>query len=122
VGQIVFDYTPGSGAATANLGISAVNLNGAVVTDVQSGLPADFSNAADAFLGVTVSCFGQGTRLATAAGEVAVERLAVGDEMRLAGGGQSRVVWLGHGVDRFLGFQTSRKWVSAALPIDIFAA
>jgi hypothetical protein len=95
VGQIVFDYTAGSSGA-GELSIVGLNLNGAVITDVQSGLNADFSAVSSAFLGVTVSCFAQGTRMATALGEVAVEDLAVGDEMRLAGGGLGRIVWLGH--------------------------
>ena len=41
-------------------------------------------------------CFAAGTRIATTRGEVAVEALAVGDAVRLAGGGTAPVVWLGH--------------------------
>ncbi len=47
-------------------------------------------------LSLTAPCFAEGTKLRTARGEVAVEALAVGDEMptRL-GGGAARVVWTG---------------------------
>jgi hypothetical protein len=96
VGQIVFDYTAGSDGATADLSILHLNLNGAVITDVQSGLNADFSAVSSAFLGVTISCFAQGTLIAAALGDVAVEDLAVGADIRLADGGMQRVVWVGH--------------------------
>jgi hypothetical protein len=45
---------------------------------------------------ITVPCFAAGTRIATAHGLVPVERLAVGERVRLAGGGTAPVVWLGH--------------------------
>ncbi len=41
-------------------------------------------------------CFAEGTRIATARGEIAVERLEVGEAVRLARGGSAEVVWLGH--------------------------
>ncbi len=41
-------------------------------------------------------CFAQGTHIRTARGDVAVERLAVGDEVQSAFGGVVRVRWLGH--------------------------
>jgi autotransporter passenger strand-loop-strand repeat protein len=41
-------------------------------------------------------CYCAGTRIATAAGEAAVEALRIGDTVRLAGGGTAPVVWLGH--------------------------
>jgi hypothetical protein len=43
----------------------------------------------------TVACFASGTRLATPHGEVAVERLAVGDELRTVLGGSGEIVWIG---------------------------
>ncbi|MDR3660502.1 MAG: Hint domain-containing protein [Mycobacterium sp.] len=44
----------------------------------------------------TAPCFAAGTRLATTRGEVAVEQLRVGDEVRLAHGGVAPVLWLGY--------------------------
>ena len=43
-----------------------------------------------------LSCFLTGTRIATEAGETAVEDLQIGDRLRLADGGTSAVVWIGH--------------------------
>jgi hypothetical protein len=40
-------------------------------------------------------CFAAGTRIATPAGETAVQSLAVGDEIRLATGGTARIKWIG---------------------------
>jgi len=40
-------------------------------------------------------CFTAGTRIATPAGETTVQSLAIGDEVRLATGGTSRVQWIG---------------------------
>jgi len=42
------------------------------------------------------SCFAEGARLATREGDVPVERLTAGMDMRLATGGFAPVVWLGH--------------------------
>lgn len=41
-------------------------------------------------------CLVRGTMIETSEGEVAVERLEVGATVRLAGGGEGRVVWIGH--------------------------
>ncbi len=41
------------------------------------------------------ACYLEGTRIATVAGEIAVEQLEVGQRVRLAGGGTAPVVWLG---------------------------
>ena len=51
----------------------------------------------DAMTGiVAIACFAAGTRIATPRGPVAVERLGVGEAVRLAEGGIAPVVWLGH--------------------------
>ncbi len=43
------------------------------------------------------ACYAEGTRIATEFGEIPVERLGVGQRVRLAGhGGAAPVVWLGH--------------------------
>jgi hypothetical protein len=40
-------------------------------------------------------CFAAGTRIATPAGETAVQSLSIGDEIRLATGGTARIQWIG---------------------------
>ena len=42
-----------------------------------------------------MACFAEGTRIETVDGLVAVEDLAVGDEVRTLLGGQGRIVWVG---------------------------
>jgi Hint domain len=44
---------------------------------------------------VTVSCFAAGTRIGTPNGQVAVERLVVGDIVSLADGGAAPITWIG---------------------------
>jgi len=51
---------------------------------------------AEAALTGTAPCFAEGTRIASARGDVPVEALRVGDVTRLAEGGFARVGWLGH--------------------------
>jgi len=43
-----------------------------------------------------IPCYARGTLISTTRGEVAVERLRVGDMLHTANGGSSAVVWLGH--------------------------
>ncbi len=42
-----------------------------------------------------LACFVTGTRIATVSGEITVETLAVGDELRLADGSARKVIWIG---------------------------
>ncbi|MBC7637564.1 MAG: Hint domain-containing protein, partial [Acetobacteraceae bacterium] len=44
------------------------------------------------------ACFTAGTRIATAAGPVAVENLHEGADALLAAGGNARIKWIGHRV------------------------
>ena len=45
---------------------------------------------------IIAACFAAGTRIATERGNVAVEALAIGDRVSLAGGGTALVAWIGH--------------------------
>jgi autotransporter passenger strand-loop-strand repeat protein/T5SS/PEP-CTERM-associated repeat protein len=89
---------------TAAGGVLSVT-NGAITIanlDISgSYTPTSFSTQDDASGGTdivtdTAPCFAAGTRVATTRGEVAVERLRVGDQVRLARGGTAPALWLGH--------------------------
>src|ERR1019366_2214440 len=56
----------------------------------------DFTTIVPQFTTFTPICFAAGTRIATPNGEVAVERLAVGDRVLTHFAGERRVVWIGH--------------------------
>jgi hypothetical protein len=74
---------------------------GATTLDVGAGLQqTEFAAAPDGFGGTEVSasfvaCFAAGTRIATVAGEVPVECLAIGDHVRGPWGEAMKVRWLG---------------------------
>ena len=67
-----------------------VNRKG-VVRDVDASGKATIH--ADA---TVIPCYARGTLISTTRGEVAVEKLRVGDMLHTANGGSSAVVWLGH--------------------------
>ena len=63
----------------------------------QTFLPGSFGFSAGAGgTSLSAPCFALGTRIATPQGEVAVEAVAAGMQVRLARGGVSEIVWVGH--------------------------
>jgi len=57
----------------------------------------DASGRATVYADATaIPCYARGTLISTTRGEVAVEKLRVGDMLHTANGGSSAVVWLGH--------------------------
>ncbi|WP_304505191.1 Hint domain-containing protein [Acidocella sp. KAb 2-4] len=85
-------YVSGSGLIVSNASQSeTIHLTGNFVT-------ADFALLADGAGGTLiedVNCFARGTRIATAAGEVPVEALKIGMNVRTLGGALRPVKWIG---------------------------
>ncbi|MEI7713938.1 MAG: Hint domain-containing protein [Rhodospirillales bacterium] len=86
--------------------------SGSIHMPVGNALIYPSSNGAGG-AGVTL-CFLSGTKIATPAGDVFVEQLAIGDTVRTARGGTSRITWIGEG--RVLATQGQR---SAATPVIV---
>jgi hypothetical protein len=62
-----------------------------------NGSHDDASGRATVYADATaIPCYARGTLISTTRGEVAVEKLRVGDMLHTANGGSSAVVWLGH--------------------------
>jgi hypothetical protein len=98
------DYSaPGGGGASFALSLGAG-------TDGIAPPTGDGAGGAD----ITALCFCAGTMLATPDGEVAVEKLGVGDRVLTAGGEMRPIVWIG--VGRVL---ASRGRRSAATPVIV---
>ncbi|MCW8306620.1 Hint domain-containing protein [Acidiphilium sp. PA] len=75
----------------------SLDVSGLGVTDTLSGVTTlQFSDRS--VLAATLACFAAATRIATEAGPVAVEQLAIGDRVVLATGGSLPIVWIGHRV------------------------
>lgn len=79
----VLTINEAAGSATLNL-TGSFTPGQLVVTNVAGGAE------------VTVACFRAGTRIRTRHGEVAVERLRVGDEVVTGFSGTTAVTWIGH--------------------------
>ena len=90
--------TPGAEDGSINrVGITesfnVVNHNGKAA----DGSHDDASGKATVYADATaIPCYARGTLISTTRGEVAVEKLRVGDMLHTANGGSSAVVWLGH--------------------------
>jgi hypothetical protein len=88
--NLVFAGTTIVSAGTVEL----LSAGGAIVGDVLYGGTASGATLEGSIVGAP--CFAAGTRIATTRGEVPVESLRAGDEVRLARGGTAPVLWLGH--------------------------
>lgn len=98
-----FDFSSSGGtidfadaqATSASISGSSLIIGDVGIFQLTGTLPGSASVAADG--SVVVACFAEGTRILTADGEVAVERLRAGDRVALARSGETRPVrWVGH--------------------------
>ncbi len=91
-------FTPGGPGQPGTLAImdGATQVQAIQVQDDLSGDTFPVSSAGGFAASLTVACFAAGTRIATARGPVAVERLRPGDVVTTRFAGQAEVVWLGH--------------------------
>jgi hypothetical protein len=93
--ELVFDYTVVSTETVPDLRITAVNVpDGASVTDIFGSAP-NFAGALTSVGADVAPCYCPGTLIATEGGEVAVERLAIGDQVMTASGALRPVKWIG---------------------------
>jgi hypothetical protein len=93
-------YAAGASAVAAG-GTLTVTSGGTTDVLAAPGLADGSYTAASDGYGTVVTfaspaCFAEGTRIAAAEGDVAVERLRVGDLVRTRGGALREVVWVGH--------------------------
>jgi len=78
-----------------NLGTAGAETQNSYVGLISQG-SIDVTPVGQLLSDVVIACFAAGTHIATACGEVAVEDLQIGDEVRTAGGRPAPVRWLGH--------------------------
>jgi hypothetical protein len=98
-GFVAFDYKVApTDHDIAQLAVTAVNLNGGTMLD-SVGDEAQFSGTLPTFANVEIdtgiACYCPGTLITTDRGEVAVERLAIGDEVVTASGARRPIKWIG---------------------------
>ncbi|GAB0119161.1 Hint domain-containing protein [Acidisoma sp. 7E03] len=89
----------GNGTYTITM-FGAIEQNGTLAQTTQASTPlyleVDSPQQVNAPNTVTLACFAEGTGIETAAGRVAVERLAVGDRLRTVSGAWRPIRWIGH--------------------------
>ena len=97
------ELTPFIGTGTISLPLSAVGASsltgpGNLLTQLldQAGASVTVSYTYLAASTDSASCFAAGTRIATARGEVPVEALRPGDQVRCVLGDDAEVIWIGH--------------------------
>jgi hypothetical protein len=101
-GQVDLQGVPFTGQAPSYDPLSGVLTVDAATLNVGAGFTAgDFTTTVDGIGGTLITetgvpCYASGTRVATERGEVMVQHLRVGDQVRLAAGGTAPIVWLGH--------------------------
>ena len=94
----------------------------AISVTLAAGASADFTFGSIVLNGTTLDyfentiCFAAGTHIATPAGEVPVERLAIGDHVLTSAGKAKPVRWIGHGCHLI-----SRPRIDGASPVIVRA-
>ena len=78
---------------TLTLDLTSMNYTGAIFSVSENPLN---NTATLSVSGSQAACYVEGTRISTLAGEVAVEKLKVGDIVRARFAGDTPVVWIGH--------------------------
>jgi hypothetical protein len=82
---------------TVNHRVTLSGAGGTVTLQLDASDAAAFATMSDGASGTElVACFGRGTLILTASGEVAVEDLAIGDRVVTASGALAPIKWLGH--------------------------
>ena len=97
-GLVAFDYHVAStDHDVSNLAVTGINLNGGTIFD-SLGDEAQFSTLpsfGNVEIDTGVACYCPGTLIATARGEVPVERLSIGDKVMTASGSLRPIKWIG---------------------------
>lgn len=94
------DFAATAESFVSGTGLVLQNAGGSVTLDITGSLTsASFSISSDGAQGTLireeVTCFARGTRIATAQGELPVEALEIGMEVKTLQGGLRRIKWIG---------------------------